>query len=393
MPRQHQLHQRHRPSLQRLRQQRVIGEAHNRLRDLPGLVPRHLVLIEQNPHHLRHRQRRMRVVELHRDLLGKIVEGLVVLAVGTHNIAHGAGDQEVFLHQAQLLAGLHRIGGIKHFGDAFRGDFVGHGLQIITLVENLHVKFGGGARGEQPQVVDGFAVVADDRHVVRHADDELPIQPDGLRLAVRAGFLDHLAINRNQAGAIVAFDQPGRGFARPTVGLLTLVAVDDFLLEQAELIVDAVPKARHVERRHRIEQARRQPPQAAVPQRRVALRVANRLQIDLHLGCGLAGPMINPQIVKIVAQQLPHQKFHRQVKHAFDLQFLIALLGGHHPVDHALAHRQRHRHEDVVGGRFFPLQGHGILHVIAHRGTQGLHQASAFSIGIIVGLRGPRFRL
>ncbi len=64
MARQHRLKQRHRPLLQRLRQQGVIGVGKGLLRDPPGRIPIELVLIHQQPHQLRHRNGRMGVVQL-----------------------------------------------------------------------------------------------------------------------------------------------------------------------------------------------------------------------------------------------------------------------------------------------------------------------------------------
>lgn len=65
MAREEPAEQAHGPLLQRLRQQGVIGVGKGVPRDVPGSGPVHQVLVHQQPHELRHGDRRMSVVELH----------------------------------------------------------------------------------------------------------------------------------------------------------------------------------------------------------------------------------------------------------------------------------------------------------------------------------------
>jgi hypothetical protein len=64
-----------RPGLQRLRQQGVVGVAEGRDRDFPGFVPVQLALVGEQPHQLGDRDRRMGVVELQGEPLGKFAHG------------------------------------------------------------------------------------------------------------------------------------------------------------------------------------------------------------------------------------------------------------------------------------------------------------------------------
>ena len=59
-----------RPTLERLRQQRVIGEPGS-LRDIPGRVPAEARFVEQDAHELGHRQGGVGIVELDGDLVRK----------------------------------------------------------------------------------------------------------------------------------------------------------------------------------------------------------------------------------------------------------------------------------------------------------------------------------
>jgi len=59
---------------------------------------------------------------------------------------------------------------------------------------------------------------------------------------------------------------PRRAEAQPLVGFFHLAAIDDFLLENAEFVADAIAHRRNLERGHRIEEAGRQPAETAVAQ-------------------------------------------------------------------------------------------------------------------------------
>ena len=69
--RQQPLHQRNRPALERLGQQRVVGVGERRLRDLPGLVPFEPVEVDEDAHQFGDGDRGMGVVELHRDVVAE----------------------------------------------------------------------------------------------------------------------------------------------------------------------------------------------------------------------------------------------------------------------------------------------------------------------------------
>ena len=72
--RQQALEQLHRPGLQRLRQQRVVGVAEGRLRHLPGLVPGDGVLVDQDAQQLGDGDGGVGIVELDGDLLGEVLQ-------------------------------------------------------------------------------------------------------------------------------------------------------------------------------------------------------------------------------------------------------------------------------------------------------------------------------
>ena len=94
LPRQHRLEPRQRPLLQRFGQQRVVRVGERALREIPGLVPPELRLVEEDPHQLGDRERRVRVVELHRDLVGQRGPVVAGRAEAADRVGQRAGHQE-----------------------------------------------------------------------------------------------------------------------------------------------------------------------------------------------------------------------------------------------------------------------------------------------------------
>ncbi len=66
-------------------------------------------------------------------------------------------------------------------------------------------------------------------------------------------------------------DFPRIAVTQPLVGFLDLPTVDDFLLEDAELVTDSIPERRDFERRQRIDETRGEAAEAAIAQTRLVL--------------------------------------------------------------------------------------------------------------------------
>ena len=92
-------------------------------------------------------------------------------------------------------------------------------------------------------------------------DMQPPVVPE---LADRAAEADGLGLLR-------LGQQPRAAEVLPVVRQLDLLAVDDALTENAELIADGIARGGDVERRHRVEIARGQAAEAAVAETRVGL--------------------------------------------------------------------------------------------------------------------------
>ena len=144
--------------------------------------------------------------------------------------------------------------------------------------------------------------------------------------------------------AIVQFglgDLPGVSGIEPVVGRFDLPAIVDLLIEDPELVADAVADCRSLQGRKRVEVAGGQPAQAAVSQARLLLAVEHLVVVLAHRGQRLAGSVLDPQAQQVIAQVRSEQEFRGQI--AGHLRGLLQIgLGGLDPtILHAVTYGQR----------------------------------------------------
>ena len=92
------------------------------------------------------------------------------------------------------------------------------------------------------------------------------------------------AVQRHDAGVVGPLDQPGIIVRPPVIGPLALPAAFDDLLEEAELVVDAVAVCRVAVRGERVEEAGGKPPQATVAHRRLRFMRFHIVERQSELG-------------------------------------------------------------------------------------------------------------
>src|SRR5262245_6048896 len=90
----------YRPFLQRFGQQGVVRIPESPLCEVPSLVPFQMCVVEQNPHQLGHRHRRMCIVELDSGLFRKRSPVSVAAPEAPHEIGQRAGHEKIFLHES-----------------------------------------------------------------------------------------------------------------------------------------------------------------------------------------------------------------------------------------------------------------------------------------------------
>src|SRR6516165_2161736 len=102
VPRENAFEQWHWPALQRFWQQCMISVGESADGNLPGLVPRDVVMIDKDAHQLCDRDARMSVIELDCGLFRKRINAAKGPCVSAHEILQRSGDKEIFLAQTQL---------------------------------------------------------------------------------------------------------------------------------------------------------------------------------------------------------------------------------------------------------------------------------------------------
>ena len=304
MARQHALEPGDRPFLQRFGQQRVVRVGQSSLRDVPGLVPAEMRFVEQNPHQLGDGHRRMRVVELDGDLLGKRVPIGVAAPEAPHQIGQRAGDQKILLHEAQSLPHARRVVGIEHPREGFGRERLGHRADEIAVAELLEIEVIGRRRGPEPQRVDGLAAVADDGPIERDAD-----QP---RTAGRGWRASCPPRTSNEQFSLTSTFSCGRATSQGSGRRSQLSGCSCCqpswmaLLEDAVLVAQAVAHGRELHRGHRVEEAGRQPAESAVAQAGVGLLLrAGRANRGLFCSAVRFASGSSSRLVTLLASERP----------------------------------------------------------------------------------------
>ena len=351
--RQHPAQHLHRPGLQRLMHQRVIGVREHALAQAPGIGPGQVVLVEQQAHQLGDGQHRVGVVEVDADLGAELVKRAVLAQVAAQQVLHAGADKEVLLVQAQFAPRGRGVVGVEHARHVFRLVLALHRRQVIAAVEGIEVDLFGGLGRPQAQRVGGLGAVTRNDGVVGHGAHVVAVHP-----LVAVAVAHHMTAELDAVVHLRPGKLPGVGGVEPVVGHLHLAAVHNGLPEHAVVVADAVAITRDAERGHRIQKTGRQPAQAAVAQSSIGLQLGHGVHVHAQFGQRLAHRGLQLQRNQRIAEGAPHQKLHRQVIDVFHVLGALGA-GGAHPALHQLvAYR--------MGGSMQPVHGLGRLGVFAN---------------------------
>ena len=229
-----------RPLLQGLGQQRVVGVGQGADGQVPRLVPAELGLVEQDAHQLGDGHRRVGVVELDGDLVGR----------GAASRCRGGGTGRRCRPASRRRGSTPGRTGATGPGASSRR---GRGRGVSDLGErpcrarrrrsrrrlnSPKSKTSGVAACPEPQGVDRPAAVADHRPVVGHAEQ---VRSAARRSTGSCPPCDsERAAERHLHRLARPGDLPRVGPAQPVVGLLDLGAVADLLAEDPVLVAQAV---------------------------------------------------------------------------------------------------------------------------------------------------------
>ena len=148
---------------------------------------------------------------------------------------------------------------------------------------------------------------------------------------------------------LAAHDLPRVAEPQPLVGDLVLKAVADLLIEDPELVADAVADGRDAQRRERVHVAGGETPETSVAEAGLLLPFDERLEIEPELShCG-ARVVLQAEVEEVVAELGPDQELGRQVRHGAALMREVGVRGVKPALQHSVANRVREREVVIVG--------------------------------------------
>ncbi len=327
------------------------------------------MLVDEDPHELRDADDGVRVVELERDAVGDRVPVLVV-DDPVEQVTERRSHEEVLLLQAQLLALRRRVLRVEDLRDVLGVRLAAHGGLVVAGVEGLEVERLGRARAPQPERVDVPGAVPGYEVVVGDGLD----RPAGRPAAGLGGSV--LALDRaaeaDRDRHLGVGQLPRRAERQPVVRLLDLAAVDERLPEDPVLVPDAVAHGGDVEGRERVDEARREPAEAAVAEPGLDLLGDDLVERDVERGEGLACHVGQAGGEERVLELAPEQVLGGQVGDDLGPPGELGREGVEPPVDEVAPHRAAERLIEVGGGG--RAQAHALLveQLVAELGGEGL---------------------
>ncbi len=309
------------------------------------------MLIDQQAHEFGHGDRRMRVVELRGELLVEALDRNLLHLEDAEHVLQRARDEEVLLRQAQLLALQLLVVRIQHLAEIFRRDLLHHCAVVVAAIEDGEVERFRRLGLPQSQRIRGVLAIAEDRRVVGNARHQPVRHPANAQAVEFVVVLLGVTAQLHVYGPLGSRDFPGIAEAQPLVGALGLPAVDDFLMEDAEFVADAVAKRRNLQRRQRFDEAGGQPSQTAIAESRFIFFEQQLVEVQSQFGDGLADLIVDAEIHEIVAEMRPHQKLGREVRDCARALLRVSRRGTDPALQHAIAHRIGKRLVVVVPGR------------------------------------------
>ena len=294
----------------------------------------------------------MRVVELDHNLGGEGVPVLVAEPEPADDVAQRARDQEVLLLQAQLATGGRAVVGVEHLADVLRAHDVLDRLAVLSRREPGQVeREPAGPRTPQPDDVHRFGAVPGHQHVTGLAAHRLA----GYPAAPQAGavVVDRLGVSvvADELTVVGCPELPRVVVERPLVGQLDLGAVPEGLPEDAELVADAVADCRDIHGGERVEQAGRQPPQAAVAQPRFEVQLRQLLVGQPEPAHRPPGEVLRARVEEILLQLPAEQVLGGQVVDEPRVGLVVRSRGPDAAIDQPVANREGQRLVGVMGTR------------------------------------------
>ena len=226
----------------------MVGVAQGLAGNIPGPVPIIKMLIHQEAHQLRHGNGRMSIIELALEVFKEIIQAVVDKQVDTDHVLQGAGHEKILLFQPQLFPLELFVIGVEDLGDGFGINFVFHCAVVVTGIEVFKVKGGVRLRAPQPEQVNIVDLKAGNRCVVGNSGDHPGRNPAYPSVALFPMVHFSMAAETDITGHVRFLDLPGIAGMQPTVTDFLLPAINNLLVEHAELVADTIADGRDLQR-------------------------------------------------------------------------------------------------------------------------------------------------
>ena len=257
--------------------------------------------------------------------------------------------EEVLLQEPQPLAHFGLVVGVEHLGDGLGAHLVLDRSVVVAGVERVQLERLDRPGPPQRQHVARVHAVPLDRGVVGDALQHPSRDPSDAVAACSVDVVLAVAAPVDPVTHIGLDNLPRVAVDQPVVGLLDLPAVTNLLIENAELIADAIADGVMFQRGERVQIAGRQPAQTAVAQPGLLLAGQNFAEVLAEFLERRARRVFDTEIEQVRAELRPHQELSREI--ARDLPAEVQRsLGRRRPVVlHAIPHRQSQRSVVVLG--------------------------------------------
>ena len=108
-------------------------------------------------------------------------------------------------------------------------------------------------------------------------------------------------------------DLEDEAVAEPLVGQFDLLAVHEFLAEEAVFVTDGVAVAGIAEGGDGVEEAGREASEAAVAETGIGLHVLELADVDAEFLEAFLGDLVDAEVLHVGGQEAAHQEFHREI--------------------------------------------------------------------------------
>ena len=301
-------------------------------RDVPWLIPLHVIYIHEKTHKLRHRNCRMRIVHLEGCLLRKVLQRTVLSQMLLERFLKGCGYEEILLLQTKLLACVVVVVRVKDLCDGAGKILLLDSLVIVTLVEGRQLEIHDCFSIPDAERVDNAVLISNDRNIVGYRADRGIILIDIAVLADRRVVL-HTGISAetNLMSVLRSLQLERISVLQPVIRNFFLETVLDLLLEHAVVITDSAAVCMVSASREGLHETCRESSETAVAERRIRLLILKCIQIETELFERIFYALVLTEVQKIVAECTPYQEFHGKVIDDF-CAALFETLAGCHPV-------------------------------------------------------------